>query len=1036
MSTGGFTLPGDQNTVPAEQGGINQPLRTPTYSKMLRSIGSLQSMKAPGQQWLGTLRGKGVKPEELATLQPRLATEAQPKLTAREVMDYARVGLPKISEQWKDEDPDREEHPANSPDPDQARYGPGRSPGLNLPGGANYRELLLRLPKDEYTDYQSSHWPGSSNVFAHARMDERRLDEPTYSVYGPDHEKVGPDFANANEAREWGVAQRFANTGHRVRENDRGPNDTLFLQELQSDWHQAAAGVRAERIKQLIKDGTPVEQALKETPVDYGYRSDWRKPGELRPSRLGMVPDAPFKGTGWQELMLKRLVVEAARKGFNKLAWTSGKDQADRYDLATHVDRLLYRPDENGGGHLGGYKDNQLVLDEPIKHPKELHGIIGREMADKLLVQPRVPIKGSTGDWHSLAGLDLHLGGEEKTRDYDVTMPRLANRLFGKHGAKVQQHTIHLAKQNIIPFTGRRTTPHTVHVLHITPELRKHALEHGFELFHEGGLVDKRASGGRVDRSHDVPYLAGQSKSGRCTYIDRRVPHRLTVAGRELDPAKYLKVHEEHEHRLMKGGMAYEPAHRSALKEERKAIEADGHNWASYQAQMHRMAHVTEHEKPRHPPPDLFTKGVYPTKQAAQLERKGRPDHFKEGGQVSPAVSKDQYRLFAAVKHSPAFAKKVGISQSVGREFVGKPNPKAYAKLPARIGRQGGGSVFLGGVSPVHSMMMSGLLAGLGLARGGPVSSLQRMARTDVGYLPRGGIIARDADQTHASPGRYNLETTRRAGDTVHQLYKTLPSGAKPWIASSPDPHEILDQIPNRARGGWIKDWIGQADTFPHTISYDSAARGYRWEHPMLGKSEQVHPTPAAAGDEARAAIKQAVAQRARGGYLPMYRHGGAAPTPYLGTTTHSAEPYAPKIGHVGGLLSPVAGRTDHIPLDVPNGAYVLPADVISGMGQGNTIHGIRVANHMFHGSFHKPRMSGAHHGLGRSAGGVSSGGPSDDTVPIMAAGGEYVIPPEAVSSLGRGDMKHGHAILDAFVKKQRAKTIKTLQKLPGPAKK
>jgi hypothetical protein len=50
-----------------------------------------------------------------------------------------------------------------------------------------------------------------------------------------------------------------------------------------------------------------------------------------------------------------------------------------------------------------------------------------------------------------------------------------------------------------------------------------------------------------------------------------------------------------------------------------------------------------------------------------------------------------------------------------------------------------------------------------------------------------------------------------------------------------------------------------------------------------------------------------------------------------------------------------------------------------------------------------------------------------------VAAGGEYVIHPEKVSELAKGDLDHGHRILDSFVKKMRAKTVATLKALPGP---
>ncbi len=116
---------------------------------------------------------------------------------------------------------------------------------------------------------------------------------------------------------------------------------------------------------------------------------------------------------------------------------------------------------------------------------------------------------------------------------------------------------------------------------------------------------------------------------------------------------------------------------------------------------------------------------------------------------------------------------------------------------------------------------------------------------------------------------------------------------------------------------------------------------------------------------------------------------------------------------HVGPIHSPVAGRTDHLPMHVPSGAYVIPADIISAMGEGNTMAGFKVANQIF----------------GEQPSGRSDG----EAVPIVAAGGEYVIHPENVANLAKGDLDHGHRILDSFVKKMRAKTVATLKALPGP---
>lgn len=47
-----------------------------------------------------------------------------------------------------------------------------------------------------------------------------------------------------------------------------------------------------------------------------------------------------------------------------------------------------------------------------------------------------------------------------------------------------------------------------------------------------------------------------------------------------------------------------------------------------------------------------------------------------------PSKSPAQHRLMEAVKHDPAFAKKVGIPQTVGREFADADEAKAKKKHP------------------------------------------------------------------------------------------------------------------------------------------------------------------------------------------------------------------------------------------------------------------------------------------------------------------------------------------------------------------
>ena len=139
---------------------------------------------------------------------------------------------------------------------------------------------------------------------------------------------------------------------------------------------------------------------------------------------------------------------------------------------------------------------------------------------------------------------------------------------------------------------------------------------------------------------------------------------------------------------------------------------------------------------------------------------------------------------------------------------------------------------------------------------------------------------------------------------------------------------------------------------------------------------------------------------------------------------------------HAGMIKSPVPGRTDKLPISVGGGAYVLPADHVAALGQNNSMAGANILDSMFKASHFgaprstKPRMP--RFGLRRKMF-AQGGAPDDRPVKIIAAGGEYVVPPEVVAELGGGDMDHGHAILDHWVKATRRNHIKTLRKLKPP---
>lgn len=136
------------------------------------------------------------------------------------------------------------------------------------------------------------------------------------------------------------------------------------------------------------------------------------------------------------------------------------------------------------------------------------------------------------------------------------------------------------------------------------------------------------------------------------------------------------------------------------------------------------------------------------------------------------------------------------------------------------------------------------------------------------------------------------------------------------------------------------------------------------------------------------------------------------------------------KIFH-GPLKAPIPGRTDRLPLNVSSGAYVLPADIVSGLAEGNTDAGFEIVKRMIDDA----RQRGGRVNLQKKYGLNGHYHEPRDAVPVIVAGGEYILSPDEVEAFGDGDINAGHKALDAFVKSQRKKTIQTLKKLPGPAK-
>jgi hypothetical protein len=411
------------------------------YSHAAEQANTLQP-RGDAKQMISTLKNMpGVKPEELqnaglldaqGNVHPEWAGRG--KITREDLAGHLQSSMPQVQETvlksgnpypYRDADEwqtaiQRAERAGNFNEAErltnawEAQEGYGGEGNAKygqytLPGGENYREVLLKynsqplsqnetaeladfrkrdplgqIRKDEISRYQelidkerdnphlfkSNHWD-DSNVLAHLRMADRN---------GPNGEKIlhveemQSDWGQ--KGRDEGFKQDLSPEELHEYKNLKSKNTDLFLQ-LQN----AAKNNNNELYDELIKQRQPV--------LDRIFELD-----DKHLENISKTPSAPYvTNTGsWTDLALKRALKEAAEGGYDKLVWTPGSEQAQRYDLSKQISRLVLENNPAGGHKLRAYSPSgdQVINQRIVDADKELPDLVGKEVAQKLLNQDLV----------------------------------------------------------------------------------------------------------------------------------------------------------------------------------------------------------------------------------------------------------------------------------------------------------------------------------------------------------------------------------------------------------------------------------------------------------------------------------------------------------------------------------------------------------------------------------------------------------------------------------------------------------------------
>jgi hypothetical protein len=341
-------------------------------------------------------------------------------------------------------------------------YAPSKYDKYQLAGGENYREILLKMPKESPTtnDIATKLFGKEMRFLSEAEKDAvvaeaRRIEDTTPKDYISSH------FSEPNILAHIRVNDRIDADGKKM----------LLVEELQSDWHQAGresgyapknaeaqlAASRdrmAERSNEIRRISTRMAE-LDDSQLDefnalaqerqrlqdlQGEETEWGN--RIYDAKNSGVPDAPFKDT-WYQLALKRVMKYAADNGYERVGLTTGKQQASRYDLSKQVDYIDYKTSGYGDNtkySLGIVDKNQQGIDLPKEYysAKELPEIVGKEIAEKI-------IKGegqSGGGRMTLRGVDLQVGGEGMKKYYDEIYPKFLEKYGKKWDASVGETKI------------------------------------------------------------------------------------------------------------------------------------------------------------------------------------------------------------------------------------------------------------------------------------------------------------------------------------------------------------------------------------------------------------------------------------------------------------------------------------------------------------------------------------------------------------------------------------------------------------------
>ena len=418
----GKNMPYDYRKVRANFQPADDEASAPFYSRLNRTVEQSQQNKASGAQWKATIKNSklGANVDEMALVGIHDLEDGK-TYTKQEVLDYLKanevvvkdVTLGKTkgsslagvyqnaeSGQWvvstgggTSEYPtlDLARRAAATHNSTADRAGETHFSTYQLPGAkeGSYREVLLTVPWKKVSGSEEASakqwWAGKSDIpWGRLSDAQKRL--------------AAVEAGNLPAPKSWndGHSQynSVANPVVRLRFNERTTADgkrMLFLEEVQA----------------------PQKDQFEKMPALFQKN--------------------------WREIAFKWALRKASEEGYDSVGWTTGEQQAARYDLSKHIDQVAYHPNPDGTFNFVASRGSDTVMEKRHIPLTEVEASIGKELAAKMQSGEGTPHTNPNSQTKFLSGVDLKVGGEGLKKLYDSDFRNVVNGLpaVKKSGQKV-----------------------------------------------------------------------------------------------------------------------------------------------------------------------------------------------------------------------------------------------------------------------------------------------------------------------------------------------------------------------------------------------------------------------------------------------------------------------------------------------------------------------------------------------------------------------------------------------------------------------